>query len=405
MEVPSSTPDAAQDSQTLTTVGLLAGIVKDPPPSCLDQIEHTLAQPDFDWSRFLRQASEHGLIPLLYRHLVARPRLRVPRAVQDALTREFQHYALSRFPPARRLRELLCELENAGVDALPYKGPVLAIELYGHYAARHYGDLDILVRPEQLPAAVELFQAIGLRERKPLPDQWRRVYERNRHHYQWIDPQTGTLIELHWSLSDRFWGWGRSVEWFFEQAVEVDLLGEPVASMAPERSFLALCLHGARGRWERLGWLVDLSKLVANQPHLDWARIFEQAEIRGFRRQLYITLHLLRRELNVSLPEPWAQQISGDSTALELAESISMDLHDDRNEGFGRLGRLRFGWRSGDNVRARWRFIWALATDLSDNDLQPTRLPAHFDFLRWVRRPFRLISNSIMEHWRRRSRV
>jgi len=59
-------------------------------------------------------------------------------------------------PLVRRLRQLLSAFQASGIDVRPYKGPVLAIQLYGHYAMRQYRDLDLLVWPEQADEALRI---------------------------------------------------------------------------------------------------------------------------------------------------------------------------------------------------------------------------------------------------------
>jgi len=56
---------------------------------------------------------------------------------------------------------ILGGLERAGIRALSLKGSVLARELYGDVGLRSAGDIDILVAPEQLPAAVEVVRTMG----------------------------------------------------------------------------------------------------------------------------------------------------------------------------------------------------------------------------------------------------
>jgi hypothetical protein len=56
---------------------------------------------------------------------------------------------------------LLDELERKGIRALPLKGSVLAREIYGDVGVRTPGDIDILVAPEQLPAALEVVCGMG----------------------------------------------------------------------------------------------------------------------------------------------------------------------------------------------------------------------------------------------------
>ena len=58
-------------------------------------------------------------------------------------------------------QEVLRALSSAGVRAAPLKGPELAGIIYGDLGARLSGDIDVLVAPEQLGAAVTAVRALG----------------------------------------------------------------------------------------------------------------------------------------------------------------------------------------------------------------------------------------------------
>jgi Uncharacterised nucleotidyltransferase len=78
-----------------------------------------------------------------------------------ALRHHFQVNALRNVFLAGTLLKLLRLLEAHGIAALPYKGPVLAALAYGNVAFRQFGDLDLLVRPQDADRAKALLWAQG----------------------------------------------------------------------------------------------------------------------------------------------------------------------------------------------------------------------------------------------------
>src|SRR5262249_38626975 len=112
--------------------------------------------------RLLRTIARAGLMPLAYRPLIPRSPFAVAPALRSALTLEFPRHSISRYTATRRLRELLCALSAAGVDAWPFKGPVLAAQLYGNFAMRQFGDLDVIVRPRDVRAALAVLAHNGV---------------------------------------------------------------------------------------------------------------------------------------------------------------------------------------------------------------------------------------------------
>lgn len=383
-----------------TAVDLLHSMAGNALPTHTDVIDAALADTDFDWHGLHDQAVAHGLMPLMYRHLLASGRFHVPPAFREALSEEFRNHAVSRFVFARRLRELLAQLEAADVEALPYKGPVAAIQLYGHYAARQYGDIDILVRPEQLHEAIRVLRGAGLRQTLALAESWQEHYLRENHALQWVEPATGLVVDLHWTLADRYQGWNIGPEFWFQDTVTVDLLGTSVRAMGPERLLLTLSVHAARSLWERLAWLGEIAQLIRVQPALNWALVFAEAERSGFTRAFHVNLELVRHHFDIELPEPWREQVAGDRTAARLAAALSADLRSGRGAPFGLLGKLRFGLGIRSSLGERLRYLRGLITHLSGHDLHRTRIPPQLAALFWITRPLRLLHKSLAERRR-----
>ena len=64
---------------------------------------------------------------------------------------------------AKELIKLLHLFSAHEISAIPYKGPVLAVSVYGNLAFREFGDLDILVRERDYQTAQHLLSAQGYR--------------------------------------------------------------------------------------------------------------------------------------------------------------------------------------------------------------------------------------------------
>lgn len=65
--------------------------------------------------------------------------------------------------------EILARLESAGIPAVPLKGSILARQLYRDVGARTSVDLDVLVAPQDLRAAVAALEEIGWRWQRDIP--------------------------------------------------------------------------------------------------------------------------------------------------------------------------------------------------------------------------------------------
>jgi hypothetical protein len=345
----------------------------------------------------VERLAAHGLVPLAYRHLIAAGDAGLPDALARELTGEFRRHALSRLRYTRRLRELLTVLDTAGVEAVPYKGPGLAIQLFGNYAMRQFGDLDILVRPSDAERAMQALLAAGLTRHRKTAPAWDRYLQRVRHSYELRDAGENVVVELHWALADRFLGMNVDVAWLFEAPGRIDLLGRPTAVMSGERLLLALCLHGTKHLWERAVWLAEVAELL-RQPTIDWDSAFRHADRGGLGRALRACLILARTRLDSSPPAPWSDRLDDDRAAARLAAMLS-----ERKGGApDRLeGRFRLGYQAQASFMRRARFCWHVATDLSDRDARGRPRPPALPIIQGLARTIRLARALLMERRRR----
>src|SRR5262245_46196730 len=120
-----------------------------------------LASSGLNWERLVTLAHRNGLAPLLYSHL---NRICAPLVPGDTFARLRDYFqrnsALSLLLTGELIRLLKCLAEN-GIDAVPYKGPALAAQLYGHVALRQFCDLDILVRATDVWKASRVIETQG----------------------------------------------------------------------------------------------------------------------------------------------------------------------------------------------------------------------------------------------------
>src|SRR5262245_55680778 len=115
-----------------------------------------LAAAEVDWEYLFQLARRHSIIPLLYVQLEqhASDLVRPP-----VLTKLKKHYLENSARNALLTGEL-CRLINLfrdeGIDAIAYKGPVLAQFAYGNLALRRFVDLDVIVRKSDVLQAREI---------------------------------------------------------------------------------------------------------------------------------------------------------------------------------------------------------------------------------------------------------
>jgi hypothetical protein len=313
---------------------------------------------------FLSEALSAGLMPLAYRHLVAAPSSSISVPLAQALVSAFHRHAAGAFRPAQRLGEILERLAAHGVDARAYKGPALAVDLYGNFAMRQYGDLDVLVRPRDADAAAACLTAEGF-STPPGPAWTAFAQAHRRHERSFIDPETGMLLELHWALADPFDGADVNVDWLMAEPGAVDLIGRRVLTIGAERSTLALAVHGARHVWARFAWLVDLAESVRRHPSFDWDVALGEARRIGGVRSLAASFAIAHELIDAPLPLWVRRSAAMDRAAVSVRQRLMC----------GREGKVEtadlasWRWMAAEGLTGRASLVWRAATTPSLADM------------------------------------
>src|SRR6266542_3108756 len=125
------------------------------------QLLDLLAGP-VDWDLLWSQGHLHEVLPLLATTMRRLDRqVDVPAPWTTRAQRRLYATMVRNAILADDLLRVLAAFRQAGVAAIPVKGIVLAETLYGGLALRSLGDLDVLVRPDDLPAARRSLAALG----------------------------------------------------------------------------------------------------------------------------------------------------------------------------------------------------------------------------------------------------
>lgn len=281
------------------------------------QIFQQLLQEPLDWNVLLRQAGRHRLVPLLDHCLQGAEPGSVPVAVQNALTARRHAARMRERVMADAVHSLLTRFEAAGVEAIPYKGPVLAAQVYGDPALRPCSDLDFLVPEAQVLAVKALLLAEGYESQHRFADAAEEAARlRTDCEYNFVRTSDRLLVEIHWRFRPESFPFPIDLDALWSRRQTTLLGGVPVPTLALEDSLLLLCVHGAKHCWERMLWVCDIAEIVRTAPALNWEEITAQAAHLGCERILLLGLLLARDLLEAPVPEAVFSGLPRTVTAL-----------------------------------------------------------------------------------------
>lgn len=339
------------------------------------------------WDAFFALAERNRLLPLAHRALAGQAE--VPDTVRALLRSAFARNARQALLRAGELRRLMEAMEAAGVRALAYKGPALAVRAYGHLALRTYSDLDLLVAPADEPRAAAVLEECGYASGYRFSPAQDAAFRRVDGDYPFVHGETGELVELHGRVSSLRFVAELPTEALLDRARPVPIGGGDVAAPADDDLFLALCLHGAKHRWARLEWLSAAAALAANAP-LDLDAVLRRAGTVGARRTVLLALRLMRGALGLEVRGDADRAIDHHPDHMTLADEARQLWFAAEVPEEATAANLRYNYRLRDGAADRVRYAarWLFAP--SPEDWAWVRLPDALAPLYRVARPLRL---------------
>jgi hypothetical protein len=337
------------------------------------------------------------MAPLLYWHLDATSPEAVPENALDRLRSHFRSNSLRNLFLAGELLRILNVFEAHGIPAVPYKGPSLAVSVYGDLALREFCDLDILVHRHDVPQAKEALASMGYQARYRLTGAQEAAFLRSQCEHPFMREDGKSIVELHWGVAEKHF-FSLDTECLWGRLDRIPLGGGTVLNLSPEDMLLILCVHGCRHAWERLGWVCDVAELVRVCQDMEWEWVMARASALGGERMLLLGLSLASDLLEAALPEKVSQRLRGEPIVKTLAIGICEQLfrETDIPGGFleGYEGAPAFHTlhvKLKERLRDKIRYFVLKAVTLRGEDWDLLPLPRFLFPFYYVVRPIRLI--------------
>ncbi len=271
--------------------------------------------PALDVPALVYQCARHGLSAYAG-DAFARAKVTLPPLEQQALSDDARLTVMQAVKNKRLLFAVLDAFQKKGLTPIVLKGFGLASRLYDAPLARPSTDIDVLVKPHELPAAHEALETLGLAQmRDPaLGD----VHEE--HHHEAFEGPAG-LVEVHFRL---FAGFGMATyddAAVQQRAAPAHLEGRTVRFLNAQDEFLYLAVHAANHAFLRASWLVDLHRFVRQVPALDFSKVAQLARDAGFTAPYAAALDALQTAFGHETISTHARALAGHERLRHLVNA------------------------------------------------------------------------------------
>jgi hypothetical protein len=337
------------------------------------------------WADVLTLAEHHKVVPLLSKSLKFSRVQATPPWVLAELLHRCQVIAAHNMRLAREFVALMDLFRANDVRAIPFKGPTLALTLYGNIALRQFADLDVLVgERDYYVDARNLLRGAG----------WTLTAD-----YGWecqfAAPSGKVFVDLHRAITHDSIPFRCSFNRLSNRSRPVRLFQSEFLALNETDLLFVLCLQAAkdvRGKVIQLNKICDIAAFVHRYPDIDWTVVIRQARRVGVLDIVLLGLRTVHDLLHVDLPPAIDPRLSDAPHLSSLVTHVRESILDDGKAVYTRpelLDPSRFH----AEIRERWRDRGSARHFWSPNsgDYTIVRLPRSLDILYYVVRPLRLL--------------
>lgn len=261
---------------------------------------------ELDWSYVLAASIRHAIPQLLYHNLKAVGAERaVPPGVLGRLERMYYANALRHLRFSRALEEVLRAFTEMGIEVIVLKGMALATQVYPAAALRQCGDIDVLVRKEDLLQAEKVLLGLGYTAPgNGLLDEW---FGQHHYHLSYLKDEGRIGLEVHWDIAPQPNPFFLPLSELWARAQPFRIGSSEALALGPADLLLHLSLHAAFspnllwGQDIDLRHLCDIAETIRLYP-IDWDQLVAHARLYQAHKCLYIALYLARRMLQACVP-------------------------------------------------------------------------------------------------------
>jgi hypothetical protein len=289
-----------------------------------ERLSHVSAE---EWGMVVELAQQHGVAPLLY-HNLPRMNMALPVDIAKELKQAFTKNMFRMMRFFHDLTNLLRLMQENDIGVIVLKGAYLAAAVYNNIGLRMMGDIDLMVKKDDLVRVDKLLLAFGC-----IPEDYNRVIAKDNHHFRYQLPGSGLLVEIHWTIINSIFPLRIDIERLWSRAQLVILAQAPALTLAPEDLLLHLCLHTANHVSEiRIRMVCDINEVVRHYgTELNWQEIGARARQWGAIRAVYVILRLAQELLGVGVPADWLASLRPENFNKSYLDLVREQILIDRS--------------------------------------------------------------------------
>ena len=290
---------------------LLASVQSGTPEEMANNLRD-FSMSELNWDEVSALAFWQGVGALLYLRLIESGYgSAVPDHVMEKLRGEYFRNVARNNYLYKELNNILTAFQKEPVDVILLKGLALVKTVYNDMGARHIGDIDLLVKSEDLSHAENIMSKLGYIHPEGKTREW--SIEKV-HHLNYIHPEKNIPVEIHWHISHKshqgqvFINSDEIIKQFWKRARVVPMVDGEVKVLSPEDVLIHLSHHFIKHRFFSPEWgyqlyfiskgsfiqLYDIARVLTQyDKNIDLEGLGHNAKEHGLENILYTVFYLL----------------------------------------------------------------------------------------------------------------
>jgi len=264
--------------------------------------------PHTSWSEVVNTSQKEGLSFLLYKS-ATKKNINIPFSIKQSLKQEYIYNWGRNIRILEERAALLRMFEN---PVIVLKGAALLSSVYEDFGLRMLGDVDILVKPEDVPKIDKVLSQSGYRSDRRL-----RSYPVSNYLNSLVYGGNGSplLLHLHWhlinnALPNYMYAEKIDMDKLWKEAIPLRVQQADVLCLAPHHQLLHLAEHAMKHSYNTLIHVWDIHQVINHgKEKLDWERVCRESGEFQLRSPLFYSLWLSKEYFGTRVPQEMLESL------------------------------------------------------------------------------------------------
>ena len=355
-----------------------------------------------DWEYLFATASNHGLIPLLHKHLHSIAADLTPLPIRSRLKLQSVSNLQNVLHLVGKQLKIQALFHDHKVPIAIFKGSVLSQMAYGEMSLRQAGDIDVLISRADFQRARQLLESLGYQMAPALTETQLNSHLASHCEIQFVRDDLFTVVDLHWALAPKNFVFKLETEQVLSRRQRVSVAGTEIETLATEDLIVYLAMHGAKHLWRALEWITSLGELIRAAETIAWETVVQRAGEAHATRMLALGLRLVEGISDVEIPAEVFRAVDPQTSMKRMAATIVADAFAISRAAVStetNLNNLKIMDRKRDALVSAARAIFVPTI----SDWSALNLPPSLHSLYYAYRPLRLSKIYSTLLWRKLS--